>query len=79
MARTVTINIDQAGMEHRKQAAGKNFCDAMGYLCAYGNFTTVNIFEDGPIDMMAVFERENCRFVIGAIWNQDQQKYSFHS
>lgn len=57
---------------------------AIGYLSLWGfpSFPVVDIHPDGKTDLLAVYtdpENSARRYVIGAIWRSDENRYTFHS
>jgi hypothetical protein len=76
MARTINLNFTE-------EAAPPQFRQALGYLTSWAldAYDEVNIFPDGLHDLIAVYTRTGTesKYVIGAIFDKQTGKYSFHS
>lgn len=86
--RTVVIQIDAEEIgELRRRTVNDwgncGFDHALAYLSTWNlTFPKVRIQKDfGANDLIAMFEREDgsIGYVIGAIWDAEDRKYSFHS
>lgn len=84
MERDIRINIDVMRFELAGEVEEIGLRQAIGYFSCYGfnSFDHVSISHDGTgLDLYAVFSRkaDNRQFVIGAIWDKEKKRYSFHS
>ena len=77
----LTINMDDFDYANNPQ-----LFNALGYLSTWCNDTYdhVNIYPDsscGKHSMIAYYCNENkeTKYVIGAVWSEKEQSYSFHS
>lgn len=55
---------------------------AIGYLSSWNlNYPVVNIYTDGTYDLIAVYLKEDGErgYAIGAVWNELESRYGFHS
>lgn len=69
-----------------KEVGTEQFFAAIGYLSMWGMqypkvSITLHTLTTAPPEFVAVYkdERENIRFVMGAIFNSDTKEFSFHS
>jgi len=75
--RTIELSVDLERLPDTKEAFM-----AIGYLSTWGIvfYNKVHIYEAGD-DMMAHYEAEGTdkKYTIGAVWDKNERKYSFHS
>jgi len=69
-----------------KEVGAEQFFGAFGYLSTWGMqypkvAITLHTLTTAPPEFVAVYkdERDNMRFVLGAIFNTDTREFTFHS
>lgn len=84
--RTINLLIDSDDMAEVMGAVhAQQLKAALGYLVSWGidGYSVVDIRRDGKTDLLAVYYNlrtpADRRYVIGAIWRSDENRYTFHS
>lgn len=77
--RIITLNLD-----FDRLTGGSEVIKAIGYFStwAYNSYNKVSIYHDGEQGLIAQYSREGSDkigYVIGAVWDDKTQTYSFHS
>lgn len=78
--RTIELHLDEERIKHDNR---KQLSIAIGYLASWNlsGYDNVSIYNDGDNDLIATYaSTETGRsYVIGAVWRESSQEYSFHS
>jgi hypothetical protein len=74
--RKITLNFDQESAPNARLA--------LGYLATWAldGYDTVDVFLDGGDDLVAVYKDSASpgkKYVIGAVWREERNEFSFHS
>lgn len=82
MYRTAVLQMEPAEIQKRESLDNREYRAAIGYLSTWNlSYEKVTIYARDELDMVAVY-RSNVtdkQYVIGAVWNQETKRYSFHS
>ena len=59
----------------------ETFGDAMQKIATWGlpSYQEVHVYTDGGNDLIVVFKDGERKFVLGCIWDERNQSYSYHS
>ncbi|NDD55373.1 hypothetical protein EBZ39_16185 [bacterium] len=86
--RNISIEIEGPDfIELARNTDHVDLTETIGYLCTWGitgNYDTVRIFMDwhSKTDLVALYtstENPERKYVMGAIWREESNKFTFHS
>jgi hypothetical protein len=86
--RNISIEIEGPDfLELARNTDHVDLTETIGYLCTWGirgGYDTVRIFMDlhSKTDLVALYtftDDPTCKYVMGAIWREESNKFTFHS